>query len=499
MKTKLILSWMLLVILLCPASEGREKTTAGTLAVDHVVDKDAYTYKTVNGKKVKRVKTQCVALKRVRFNTSTGSAYATSSVFVGFVLENGGAAVVNGYIRGSANQGVTYGKIKANPVVESKDIPGKNDVRSRYKLNQWTKDSHPKKGGDPGRRARNDVAYVAWKSHEVRNSRMNLRPSQNGVRNFNMEDHGNAKITIPSARQGSSSWLKGALNPFAFAAVKAGTNQGHFIPELSVSTNDPKTNKKGNGRGTRTDNSTENVSNDDYIAPESLPTPTTSPICLNCGEVVSTESEHQRTCAGCGTTYYTCALQRVIAANSEAAETDGWGRHWQGRCVDSTSILDRFGNSIKGCGALIWACNNGIHDLEKCVSCKDWKRGCQTHVCPNGGNSGGNSDSSGGSTPLATTPSTDNGRNGGDSSNRVRCGYSRCSLGGYASSRTAHQSTCPRGHVFWTCKRGTGYGNDWHGNRTCIRSGCGETFTRCSNAHRGNNPCRFNGGGWHTD
>lgn len=26
MKTKLILSWMLLVILLCPASEGREKT-----------------------------------------------------------------------------------------------------------------------------------------------------------------------------------------------------------------------------------------------------------------------------------------------------------------------------------------------------------------------------------------------------------------------------------------------------------------------------------------
>ena len=89
--------------------------------------------------------------------------------------------------------------------------------------------------------------------------------------------------------------------------------------------------------------------------------------------------------------------------------------------------------------------------------------------------------------PTTSTPTT------------VACGYSRCALGGRASSRTAHQSTCPRGHVFWTCKRGTGYGNDYHGDRTCVRSGCGETFTRCSNAHRGSNPCRFNRGGWHTD
>lgn len=89
--------------------------------------------------------------------------------------------------------------------------------------------------------------------------------------------------------------------------------------------------------------------------------------------------------------------------------------------------------------------------------------------------------------PTTSTPTT------------VACGYSGCALGGRASSRTAHQSTCPRGHVFWTCKRGTGYGNDYHGDRTCVRSGCGETFTRCSNAHRGSNPCRFNRGGWHTD
>lgn len=79
--------------------------------------------------------------------------------------------------------------------------------------------------------------------------------------------------------------------------------------------------------------------------------------------------------------------------------------------------------------------------------------------------------------PTTSTPTT------------VACGYSGCALGGRASSRTAHQSTCPRGHVFWTCKRGTGYGNDYHGDRTCVRSGCGETFTRCSNAHRGSNPC----------
>ena len=103
------------------------------------------------------------------------------------------------------------------------------------------------------------------------------------------------------------------------------------------------------------------------------------------------------------------------------------------------------------------------------------------------GADGGTSTDNAPAAPAAPTPTT------------VRCGYSRCSLGGYASSRTAHQSTCPRGHVFWTCKRGTGYGNDYHGDRTCVRSGCGETFTRCSNAHRGSNPCRFNRGGWHTD
>ena len=106
------------------------------------------------------------------------------------------------------------------------------------------------------------------------------------------------------------------------------------------------------------------------------------------------------------------------------------------------------------------------------------------------GADGGNDEETAPAAPAAPTTSTPP---------TVACGYSGCALGGRASSRTAHQSTCPRGHVFWTCKRGTGYGNDYHGDRTCVRSGCGETFTRCSNAHRGSNPCRFNRGGWHTD
>lgn len=58
----------------------------------------------------------------------------------------------------------------------------------------------------------------------------------------------------------------------------------------------------------------------------------------------------------------------------------------------------------------------------------------------NGGSSGGSS----------------NGGSSGGSSDRVRCGNrwtgsSACTSGGYASSRTAHQSTCARGHTYWSC------------------------------------------------
>ena len=75
-------------------------------------------------------------------------------------------------------------------------------------------------------------------------------------------------------------------------------------------------------------------------------------------------------------------------------------------------------------------------------------------------------------------------------------GGSACTSGRVASTRTAHRITCRAGHNYWGCNPNA---ENWHGDRTCVRSGCGVTFTKCTNAHRGSNPCRFNPGGWHTD
>ena len=198
----------------------------------------------------------------------------------------------------------------------------------------------------------------------------------------------------------------------------------------------------------------------------------TEKVCPACKKYVNSFTQHQQTCPGCGTTYYTCTSQRVLAANS-IAETDGWGRHWQGRCVDSTSIRDRNGNTIRGCGARIWACNNGIHGLSKCASCKDWKRDCMTHVCPNGGtvrnNRGGTIGGGGGSDSYVACPAG-----------------SSCSRGGRVSMPSAHKrrSNSGCGHRFYECIDGEG---PKHRLRTCSR--CNTRYTQCGNW----GPCRHNG------
>ena len=97
------------------------------------------------------------------------------------------------------------------------------------------------------------------------------------------------------------------------------------------------------------------------------------------------------------------------------------------------------------------------------------------------------------SPPPTTTPTTPT---------TVRCGNrwrgpGRCSSGGRASSRTAHESTCGAGHTYWNCNRTA---VAWHAtSHTCTRSGCGQTYTNCS---KGNGSCsaRRPGGGtyqWH--
>lgn len=186
-------------------------------------------------------------------------------------------------------------------------------------------------------------------------------------------------------------------------------------------------------------------------------------VCTACGEEVSDFTQHQVTCPGCGTTYYTCTSQRVLAANS-IAETDGWGRHWQGRCVDGFA---------KGCGALIWACNNGIHGSKRCASCNNWKRDCITHVCPNGGTARNNRGGAIGG--------------GGGSDSYVACpAGSSCSRGGRVSAPSEHKrrSNSGCGHRFYECIDGEG---PKHRLRTCSR--CNTRYTQCGNW----GPCRHNG------
>ena len=121
-----------------------------------------------------------------------------------------------------------------------------------------------------------------------------------------------------------------------------------------------------------------------------------------------------------------------------------------------------------------------------------------------GGSGGGSGDSGGGSDtapaapaapttpsvspPPTTTPTTPT---------TVRCGNrwrgpGRCSSGGRASSRTAHESTCGAGHTYWSCNRTA---VAWHAtSHTCTRSGCGQTYTNCS---KGNGTCSGGRYTWH--
>lgn len=97
-----------------------------------------------------------------------------------------------------------------------------------------------------------------------------------------------------------------------------------------------------------------------------------------------------------------------------------------------------------------------------------------------GGDSGDSGDSGGGgdSAPAApaapttpatpkTTPTTP-----AAPSNLVRCGHGRngnaCSRGGWASSREAHKVTCPAGHRYYACSSG---GARFHANCRARRSG----------------------------
>ena len=84
--------------------------------------------------------------------------------------------------------------------------------------------------------------------------------------------------------------------------------------------------------------------------------------------------------------------------------------------------------------------------------------------------------------PAAPTPTT------------VACARgSSCSLGGRVSSANAHRRTCLGGHTYWICHSSRlGYGNEYHRTRTCQRTGCGVSSSRCLNGSS-RSPCTGTG------
>ena len=209
---------------------------------------------------------------------------------------------------------------------------------------------------------------------------------------------------------------------------------------------------------------------DHFVSPQ----PSCTHMVYSCQSDANTHN--QVVCSGCNATYWQCGSS---ASN-----------HRQVTC-SSERAIEWFGNggaktgTANGCGATYWKCkDSSAHSI---LSISYYF----SRVCLQSGSSGSSSSSgggggggSGGSTPPATTPSTGSGGGGGggDSGSRVRCGNgSSCRLGGYASSSTAHQSTCDLGHIYWRCghPKSVNLHSVRHSNRTCRR--CGTTFNSRTN------------------
>lgn len=198
-----------------------------------------------------------------------------------------------------------------------------------------------------------------------------------------------------------------------------------------------------------------------------------SPYTCNKGGWVDTANEHQVSCTACSKTYYNC-----YAANVTLHTT--------------TTTCEGCSETIRSC----MAGPNGAspHGWQICMDCvyNDNPGGVSNkcegpHVCAGdttrptvSSNNGGTTSSSGG--------------NSGDSGSSVACARgSSCSLGGRVSSANAHRRTCLGGHTYWICHSSRlGYGNEYHRTRTCQRTGCGVSSSRCLNGSS-RSPCTGTG------
>ena len=195
-------------------------------------------------------------------------------------------------------------------------------------------------------------------------------------------------------------------------------------------------------------------------------------VCSRCNQTYwqcgSDASNHTQATGKCGHTYWRCDTN---ADTHIQIRCDNNLRRAEVRNASYERVILYY---RRGCGQKFWLCKNfaGHNTITYCSTHPNvGKYGCQSnYAC-----SSAHGSSSGGSTGTTTSPTVSN--NGGSVSNgggggsdtRVRCGHGNaCSRGGYASSRYAHKTTCPAGHRYYACSSG---GASKHANCRARQSG----------------------------
>ena len=168
-----------------------------------------------------------------------------------------------------------------------------------------------------------------------------------------------------------------------------------------------------------------------------------SPNSCTKGRWVDNAYDHRATCSRCGKRYWSC---------------DSYQAYYHERAGLRDCVY---------CDDRVWYCQTaagGAHGTTYyCNTCHELHGLCE-NGCPADGDS---SDDSSGTTTSPTVQNNgggtvgNGGGTGGTSADRVRCGHSNCQRGGWASSREAHKTTCPAGHSYYACSLG---GTRMHAN-----------------------------------
>ena len=232
----------------------------------------------------------------------------------------------------------------------------------------------------------------------------------------------------------SRSGLDTSVVPYAYGKITSYSSNTNGGTGIMIAQVEADTTKNPDG----TDNQYDSLSTN-FRQAETVGTGKPIVVCPACEEVVTTERQHLMTCKSHSYQRFAKGHVYVGMANSQVCGKTYWYCVGEGHRAHGLKANCPEPN----CGLRDYRCGpphtcEGISDQEKYGG----------RSGNNGGNSGNGGSSNGGS--------SNGGSSNGGSSNRVRCGNrwtgsSACTSGGYASSRTAHQSTCARGHTYWSC------------------------------------------------